>query len=792
MLDDVRYAIRLLVRAPGFTVVAALTIAVAVGANTAMFSVVRGALLAPLPFPDPDRLMVVWEGYPPVMPRASVSAPGYYDMLEARDIFETVTAFAIANSNLTGGGEPERVVTTRATQTFQSILGLRLVLGRWFTEDEDRPNANDVVVLSDGLWRRRFGSDRSVIGRTIALNDRPVRVVGVMAPESSVPRRTDVWVPIAFTQRQRGPDGRGSQFLDAIARLRPGLSENEARLRLTALSSRLRAAHYADTPRWTFDMQPLHEEMTGSARIVLLTAFAAVGFLLIIACANVANLLLARGGSRRRELAVRAALGAPARRLTTQLLVETAVLGALGAGAGVVMAIAALPVLANAVSRSFPLVEAPRLDGQVFLFVLTVAAISTLAFGLLPAWQLARVDLRDSLAETQRGATGGRARRVFVVAEVALAFVLLVGAGLLVRSFARVMAIDPGFTVENRLTLRVVLPSARYPGAPQRASFYAAVLERLAAVPGIRAAGAVSELPLSGEGNMGTFEIEGRPTSAADAPHANWRSASPGYFTSMAIPLVSGRLFGERDGFGMARVAIVDELAAARYWPDRSPLGARVTIGSASEGPWAEIVGVVRSVHHSSLEDAIRPTLYFPLAQRPTGSVFAVLQTNADPASNISAAREAVRAIDPLLPVFDVRPYESRLVDSVGQRRIATWLIGLFGGVAVLLAALGVYGVIACDVSERTREIAVRVALGATRPRVIRLVLASGLRMTGLGIALGAVLALALGRTASALMFGISPYDPGTYLALGALLFVLATVACYLPARRAASQDLRL
>ena len=789
MWQDARYAMRLLIRAPGFALVAILTLALGIGANTAIFSVVRSVLLAPPPFADPDRLVAIWHGYPPAMPRTAVSAPGFYDLQEpaAGEIFSAVATFSVSSQNLTGGGEPERLMVVRTSQSFQPTLGLRIAEGRWFAPEEDVPGDSSVIVLSDGLWHRRFGGDRRIVGRTILVNDRPHLVVGIMAPSAAFPKLADAWVPIAFTPAQRAPAGRGSEYLDVVARLRPGLTIDQARMRLAGLTSRWKQQYYADAPRWTVDMRPLRADLVRDTRPVVLAVSGAVGLVLLVACANVANLLLSRSGHRRRELAVRAAVGAAPGRLRRQLLVETATLGLLGGAAGVVLATAAVPLLARAVAATFPQVDSPRVDVAVLAFATVTSIASSLLFGLIPAWQLSRTDLRTALNEETRGGSGRRTGHLLVAAELAVAFSVLVGAGLLMRSFARVTAVDPGFGIDHRLTLRISLPLARYRDAPQRAAFYAQLFERLSAVPGVRAAGGVSELPLGDMANMGTFEIEGRPApSRADLPHADWRSASPRYFNAISLGLSAGRLFDERDGADAPRVAIIDEAAASKYWPGESPIGRRLTTdGGSVSVTWREIVGVVRTVHHDSLDKTPRGTLYFPLAQRATTSIFAVLHTDADPLGVLPLARAAVRAVDPALPVVDARTLDDRLGQSLGRRRIATWLIGVFACLALALAVIGVYGVMSYDVSQRAREIGIRMALGANRHDVLRLVLGGGVKMAALGVVAGAAIAVGFARVAGGLLFGVSPYDPLTYAGLATVLLGLAVAAAYVPARRA-------
>ena len=786
MWQDVRYALRLLLRAPAFSVVAVLTLALGIGANTAIFSVVRSVLLAPLPFRDVDRLVVVWHGYPPALPRAAVSVPGYYDLRAATDLFDDAAAFFSSNQNLTGRGEPERLVVVRTSPSFQPMLGLQIARGRWFTADEDVPGGSSVVVLGDGLWRARFGADPAIVGHTLYLNDRPHVVIGIAAPSATFPRSADAWVPIAFTAQQRSADERGTEFLDVIARLRPGLTIAQARGGLASLAVRLKRAYYADAPRWTLDMRPLADDLVRDTRPVVLTVFGAVGLVLLVACANVANLLLARAGHRRRELAVRGAVGGTPARLRRQLLVETTMLGLFGGAAGVLLAAATVPLLARAATAAFPQVDPPRIDLSVLAFAFAAALASSLLFGVLPAWQLSRTDLRTALNEETRGATGRGAGGLIVAAEIAMAFAVLVGAGLLMRSFAHVTAVDPGFDVDRRLTVRLSLPVARYRDAPQRAAFYAELLERLIALPEVRAAGLVSELPLGDANNMGTFEIEGRPDrSGTDVPHADWRSASPRYFAAMNVRLVAGRAFDDRDGGGAPRVAIVDELAASKYWPDRSPVGERLTIDGGPQRTWREIVGVVRTVHHNALDAPPRGTVYFPVAQRPTASAFAVMHTDGDPSGALSSVRSAVHALDPSLPIYDVRRLDERLERSLGRRRAATWLMGVFAALAFALAVVGIYGVLSYDVSQRSREIGIRIALGADRSGVIWLVMRGGVRMAAGGIAAGALAALAAARIAGGLLFGVSPTDPVTYAGLAAVLLAAAAGAAYVPARRA-------
>jgi putative ABC transport system permease protein len=790
MWQDARYAWRLLVRAPAFTGVAVLTLALGIGANTAIFSVARSVLLAPLPFADPDRLVALWEGYPPNMARAAVSVPAYFDLREARQLFSDVATFRLGGQNLTGSGEPERVVTARVSQSFAPTLGLTVERGRWFTVEEDQPNRRPVVVLTDGFWRRRFGGDPNVIGQTLLLDERPHDVVGILLPASTFPRQIDVYVPIAFAANQRAAGERGSQFLDVIARVRNDVAMSQVPAGVATLARRLQPQYYPDTPRWTLGVRALKDDLVRDARPILVAVSVAVGLVLLIACANVANLLLARAGHRRTELAVRAAVGASAGRLRRQLVIESTLLGALGGVAGAILASACVPLLAGAVAKAFPQVDAPRVDVAIFAFAIMTALVSSALFGLVPAWQLSQGDLRSVMSETSRGGTAShRARQLLVVGELALAFSVLIAAGLLVRSFARVAGVDPGFAVDRRLSVRVSLPVARYSKIP-RAAFYEQFFDRLSSIPGVRAAGGVSELPFSDLKNMGTFAIQGRQPAGADLsamPHADWRSASGGYFVAMGIRLVDGRLFDSRDVGSAPLVAIIDEVTAAKYFAAHTPIGQHISIDDVAANHWAEIVGVVRAVHHDALDMEPRGTLYLPLAQRPTNSSFAIVHTDADPLTQLTGVRAAIHEIDPQLPIFDVQLLDVRLTDSLGRRRVATALIGVFAALAVALAAVGVYGVIAYDVSQRAREIGIRMALGADARSIIAMVIGGGLRMAATGVGSGALLALGLTHAAGSLLFGISGHDPATYVTLGAALLALTLGASYIPARRAAA-----
>jgi len=798
LLQDLRYGARALLARPGFSLVAVLALALGIGANTAIFSIVNTILMRPLPYEDPGRLVMLWHAYPlSNLPQATLSVPSYVEYRDHVDAFESVAAATNWSANLSGSGEPERVQGARVTANFLKTVGVTMARGRDFLAEEDRPGSERVVVLTDGLWRRRFGADPGIVGANVALNGEAHTVVGVLPPGFAFFRPVDLFKPIAFTAEQAAPANHGFEFLIGVARLKPDVTFARARAEIDATAARLREQFYEEG--WTILMHPLIEEVTGDVRPILYILLAAVGCLLLIACANVANLLLARGTARQKEMAVRAALGAGRGRIVRQLLTESVLLGLAGGASGLLVAYWGLQALLAAVpEQQLQTVLAGRgvgLDGTVLAYTLGISVVTGVLFGLVPAFAAARPDLSGMLKEGGREGAGGRHRMlgVFVVSQVAIAMVLLVGAGLLVRSMGRLRAVDPGFDARGLLTMRVFLPEARYADPAQINGFFDAVLPRLAALPGVTAAAAISNLPMGGDNSSGSFQVENRPVQEGQpSPHGDSHYVSPGYFEAMGIPLAKGRLFDARDTAEATPAIIIDEVLADHFFPGDDPVGHRISKygeGTGEAPVWRTIVGVVRHVAKYGLDGRVKDQYYFPAAQRPQRGMFLVVRTTVDPAGMATAARAAVRAVDPDMPVFKVMTMQRVIDDTLVGRRFTAMLLGIFAAVALVLAAVGLYGVIAYAVSQRTHEIGVRMALGARVEDVVRMVVRQGMRLAAIGLLVGAAAALATTRFLASLLFGVGAADPATFVAIPAILALVALLASWLPARRAARVD---
>lgn len=799
-----RFLPRSLRRDRALAVLAILTLGLGIGANTAIFSVVHAVLLAPLPYPDADRLVQVWNTYPMMnLPQASVSVPDYFDRREGVEAFEESALYFYESLNLTGeaaGGPPERVIAVRATASLFPLLAARAERGRVFGEEEDRPGNEEVVVLAHGLWRRAFGADLGVVGRDVRLDGVPHRVLGVMPEGFAFPNpRVDLWKPFAPTPEQRSDDSRGREFSSMVARLAPGATLEQAQVQIDAIHRANRerfpeAREFWEAAGFGGLVVDLREDRYGDLEPMLLLIQGVVALVLLIACFNVANLLLARLSTRHKELAVRTALGAGPGRLARQLLAESLGLALAGGAAGVALGLAGVKLVSWLGLESALRGLEVGLDGPVLLFTLGLAVGTGVLFGLFPVVSVLRSDPAGTLKEEGRGQGGGRraarVRQGLVVVEVALALVLLAGAGLLVRTIAALAAEDPGFVTDNVLLAQVELPDSKYAEPHEIAAFYDRTLERVRTLPGVEAAGAISAAPFSGSSSSGSYSIEAyTPAQGESAPHSLIRVVDEGYFKTMGIDLLRGRGFDSRDTAETPVVAVVDRLLVEKYFPDADPLAGRLRRGG-EDSPWIPIVGVVEPVKIRDLErEIVKETIYVHYRQMPDTRMTFAIRTRRDPETLTGPLRQAVLAVDPDLPVYGVTTMERQIRESLVTRRVSMVLLVAFAALAVVLAAIGVYGVLAFSVTQRRREIGTRMALGAGPGDVLRLVVGQGLGMTALGVAVGLVGAILLGRFASALLFGVAPRDPATLAAVTAGLLAVATLACFRPARRAAAVD---
>jgi predicted permease len=797
ILKDLQYAARVLRKSPGFALTAVLTLGLGIGANTAIFSVVNATLLRPLPFYQPDSIVVIQNQYKALgLDSASASVADYIDYRKQRQLFSEVAAIDTGDFNLTGIDRPERLACGETTAGLFPLLGVKPILGRVFTYEEDQPGKNQVALLTEGLWKRRFGGDPKVIGRTIRLNDRPYTVVGVVPSILQWFAPLDAWIPTGFTPRDMDPARRTFQYLFVVARMQPGVSLERARAGMAAFGHTLAKEfpdYYPPGSGWAIRVDSLNELLIGDVRGALMVLLAAVGFVLLIACANVANLLLARASARMRELSIRAALGAAKWRIARQLLTESVLLGLCGGGAGVLFGMWGVGLLVNGGPRELPRLDEVTVDGRVLAFTAAISLATGVLFGLAPVMQVAWGNLHDLLKQGARGASGSlrrhRTRSALVVAEVGLSLVLLAGAGLLLRSLMRLQKVDPGFHARNVLTFGVSLPPARYASQVQTSAFFHALLGRLGSLPGVESAGAVNPLPFSGSNSSGSFEIEGLNVPAhGTSPHADQRVVSPGYFTAMGIPLRRGRLLTEADRSEAPPAVVIDDALAQQYWKGQDPVGRHLR--RFGDPQWATVAGIVGHVQHSALDARTRKgTIYWSYRQKPAQSLEFVVHTANDPASLAGAVQREASALDKDVPIFDVKTMDQRVAASLANRRFAAYLLAAFSGIAVLLAAVGLYGVMAQSVSQRSREIGVRMALGAQSGDVLRMVLRQGAALIGAGLIAGALAALALTSLMKSLLFGVRPDDPLTFAAVAGLLLGVALVATYLPARRATRLD---
>ena len=797
-MKDVRYSIRVLLKNRAFTVTALLTLALGIGVNTAIFSVVDSVLLRPLPMKDPDRVVGVWEhGLRGGPDRNEMAPANYFDLREQNQVFEGIGSFGDLSMNLTGEGEPERLDGQLVSANVFAVLGVKPALGRTFSPEEDQPGQNRVVVLSDALWRRRFNRDPAILGRNLTLNAQSYMVAGVMPPDFFFPvRDSELWTPWAMEPEEA--NGRGDHYVRAVARLKPGITIEQANAEVEAIAARLSNEYPRTNEGLGFLVSPFHNDYVGNLRTPILILFAAVALVLLIACANVANLLLAQATSRRREIAIRVALGASRLAIVRQLLVESILLAGGGAVLGVLGAVWGVQWLSRLVPDSLSKLQSVSVDARVFAFTLGVTVLTALVFGAVPAFHASRAKPGETLSEVGRDLAGGMSgrfvRRVLVVTEVAVAVVLLVGAGLLIRSFQQLRRVDPGFRSDNLLTMRMVLPGQKYAKPEQRRAFYDELLRRVDELPGVDSAGMITFLPLSFNAMYFSFSVDGRAAPGdMDLPRALYRVVSPDYFRAMGIPLQRGRFFDSHDTADAPPVMLVNRRLAEHFWPGEDPTGKRLKIGPVdSQNAWAVVAGVVGDVRQSGFYGEQDFELYVPYAQERRGFVAPrdlVVRTTGDPGQIAGAVRQAVWAVDKDQPVSNVQTMDHVLATAVSRERFQTLLLALFATLALVLACVGLYGVISYAVVQRTHEIGVRMALGAQPADVLRLVIHQGMLLTLIGLVIGVAGAFAVTRVMTEMLFGVTATDPFTFAGVTIVLGLIALLACYIPARRATKVD---
>ena len=800
MTRDVKYAVRRLLHNPGFSLIVVMTLALGIGANTALFSIVNGVLLRPLPYDQPDRLVALNHYYGNLDGlEAGFAVPSYRDIRERMKIFDAFFVGQSWNANLTGMGQPERLIASKTTAEFFKVYGVSPMIGRTFATGEDQAGREKVVVLSHGFWQRRFGGDPSVVGRKILLDGEPYDVLGVMPVGfyNFFTRNTDLWAPAVFTPEQYSDDSRTNEFLVAAGRLKAGIGIEQAKRDVTAFAMTLKHDFPDSYGReWTIATSSMNEMSTRRIKTALLVLVGAVGFVLLIACANIANLLLARAASRTREVAVRAAVGATRTDLIRQLLAESVLLSVIGAVVGLAIAFGAVRGLVATVPVDLLRVEAIQIDGTVLLFTLGIAVLTGLLFGIAPAIHASRTDLHDALKDGARTAgesSGQWLRRTLVVAEVALALTLLVGAGLLIRSFALLQGVSPGFEPANLVTANIALPRAKYTTPESRAAFFETLRLRLASLPGVDSVGATSNIPFGGNWSTGSFNVEGfQAPEGQPGPWGDQRLVTPGYHETMKIKLLRGRFIAPTDRAGAPKVVVIDDEMAKRYWPNVDPIGKRITFAddmSAADVDWITVIGVVEHTAHEGLDAERRVQLYRPVQQRPIMQMTFALRSQGDPAQLVTAVRQAVLDIDPDQPIAQVRTMEAMMDEALGQRKLSMYLLGTFAGLALLLSAIGIYGVMSFDVTRRSQELGVRMALGAARSSVLSLVMKQGVGLALVGVAIGLAGAFALTRVLEAQLFGITRTDPATFALVAVVLTLVATMATLVPALRATRLD---
>jgi putative ABC transport system permease protein len=787
--QDLRYGARMLWSKPGFTLVAAVTLALGIGANTAIFSAVDALLLRPLPFPDPERLVMIWENDTQEgNSRNPVAPANFVDWRKQNEVCSQIGYFTQTGGlNLTGSGEPERITGVFVSQNLFSLLGAQPQIGRGFIDEDLKERQGLVVLLSHGLWQRRFGGDPSVIGKSLTLDSAPYTVIGVMPPQFQLPEEAELW---GMTLNGEIATMRGQHFLRVMARLKSGVTVEQARANFSLIARQLEQQYPATNKGYGVTVLSLREQLTGETQRALWIMAGAVGFVLLIACANVANLTLARAGARQREMAVRSAIGAGRFRLVRQLLTESMLLAGFGGALGVLLASWGVGWITS-IGANVALAPKIGVDLRVLAFTFLVTTLTGVIFGLASALTASKPNLNDALKEGARSAShsSNRMRNLLVISEVALALVLLAGAGLLIRSFVWLRNIETGFDPNNVLTMQFSLSGVNYDDGEQIATFYQRLVERLQSAPGVRSAAAISRVPLAGDRSTSGMNIEGRPALPGESREAHYRVITPGYFRTMGIPLRVGRDLTEQDNAEAPRVALINQTLAKKYWPGEDVIGKRIKLGPNANSPWILIIGVVGDARNFGLENETLPEVYVANLQSPSDRMRLVIRTDVAPLSMVSTVKEVVRSLDKNVPFSQVATMEQLLAKSVAPRRLNLSLLAVFAVIALALAIAGVYGVMSYTVATRTREIGVRVALGAQAKDVLRLVVVQGVKPALAGVAIGLIASFAMTRLMTKLLYGVSATDPLTFIAVTVFLIVVALLAALVPAQRATKVD---
>lgn len=791
LLRDIRYGIRGLLKRPGFTVIALIALALGIGANTAIFSLVNAVLVQPLPFDQPDRLVWMWGNIKQGTNRASVAPADFLDYRQQQTTFEQFAAMITIPIpiNLTGSGEPERLTSAVVTGNYFQALGVKPLLGRTFVMDNEKTGNDEVAVLSYALWQRRFGGNPGIVNQPVVLDGKSCAIIGVMPKDFTFPQTAELWVPMNF---DRSPEmkQRKAHFLRPIGLLKPGVTMTQALADTNAIAQRLEAAYPKTNTGWSLRLVSLRDQLVGNTKPTLFILLGAVGFVLLIACANVANLLLVRAAARQKEIALRTALGASRLRIVRQMITESVLLALLGGALGTLLANWGIQLLVAVSGNNLPPTAQVRIDATVLAFTLLVSLVTGVLFGLAPALRTVKLNLCESLKEGGRtigeGVRRNLTRSALIVVESAVAVVLLVGAGLLVRSLIRLQNITPGFDAKNVLTMRIDLPQQRYSSEEKTSAFFDQLQSRVSGLAGVESVGFISELPLSGQPNDMPYSVEGRPPAGPDQGFDDdFRRVNPGYFKAMRIPLLRGRNFTQQEVMTSKRVVLISELLAKQVFPNEEPIGHRLVMGMSNE-PF-EIIGVVGDIRHRALETEPAPAMYMPTFEGNWMNL--VVRTQGDPANLAAAIRQEVKTIDPDQPIAAVKTMDEWVATAVSAPRYRTSLLALFALVALILASTGIYGVMSYSVTQRTREIGVRMALGAGQLDVLKLVVRQGMVLVVIGVVIGLAGAFALTRVMSSLLFEVTPKDPLTFTVVAAFLTVVAFVACYIPARRATRVD---